>query len=499
MTNAFAPWKTLTGPPDRPATLDPRRGSSCSARSDRRTAPGLPAPRGTTARESSPAGGFPRYRRSLQYGSVGTEERVGVPYWIWRVLPTSSPTSCRSGRARATSGWGSSTTAPRTAARSGRPTAHGRVDLVGLNCATCHAGTYPRRAGGAAAGRPRHAREPDGPPGLRAIPVGLRKDPPVQRHRRSSRPSKEARTSASFDSLMYRWFVDQAHERRHPRTRQRERLVRRRPPQGPGRVDTFNPYKVCSASTSTTDETVGTADLPSLWNQRMRRGLWLHWDGNNNSVDERNKSAAIGAGATPDSLDLPRSIGSRTGFSISSRRRIPRRASTRRWRTRAGDLSAASARAATTSAQPQSARSPTSPTSAPIRERLDSFTRGTRDEMNTIGTGKPWRFSHFRKTNGYASMPLDGIWLRAPYLHNGSVPTLRALLFLDERPAGSIAPTTSTTGRTSASCRADPTPSARRDVRHARARQRQRRARVRRVARRGHEGCAARVSEDEMT
>ena len=55
--------------------------------------------------------------------------------------------------------------------------------------------------------------------------------------------------------------------------------------------------------------------------------------------------------------------------------------------------------------------------------------------MNTIGTGKPWRFSHFRKTNGYAGMPLDGIWLRAPYLHNGSVPTLRALLLLDERPA----------------------------------------------------------------
>ena len=31
-------------------------------------------------------------------------------------------------------------------------------------------------------------------------------------------------------------------------------------------------------------------------------------------------------------------------------------------------------------------------------------------------------------------MPLDGLWLRAPYLHNGSVPTLRALLFPDERP-----------------------------------------------------------------
>jgi hypothetical protein len=38
------------------------------------------------------------------------------------------------------------------------------------------------------------------------------------------------------------------------------------------------------------------------------------------------------------------------------------------------------------------------------------------------------RFSHFRKTFGYVNMPLDGLWLRAPYLHNGSVPTLRDLL-----------------------------------------------------------------------
>jgi len=32
-------------------------------------------------------------------------------------------------------------------------------------------------------------------------------------------------------------------------------------------------------------------------------------------------------------------------------------------------------------------------------------------------------------------LPLDGIWLRAPYLHNGSVPTLRDLLNTSaERP-----------------------------------------------------------------
>jgi hypothetical protein len=37
-------------------------------------------------------------------------------------------------------------------------------------------------------------------------------------------------------------------------------------------------------------------------------------------------------------------------------------------------------------------------------------------------------------TGGYMALPLDGIWARAPYLHNGSVPTLSALL-TGNRPA----------------------------------------------------------------
>ena len=35
---------------------------------------------------------------------------------------------------------------------------------------------------------------------------------------------------------------------------------------------------------------------------------------------------------------------------------------------------------------------------------------------------------------GYIAPPLDGIWASAPYLHNGSVPTLKALLNSKERP-----------------------------------------------------------------
>jgi hypothetical protein len=36
---------------------------------------------------------------------------------------------------------------------------------------------------------------------------------------------------------------------------------------------------------------------------------------------------------------------------------------------------------------------------------------------------------------GYTAQPLDGIWARAPYLHNGAVPNLRALLLPATRPA----------------------------------------------------------------
>ena len=38
-------------------------------------------------------------------------------------------------------------------------------------------------------------------------------------------------------------------------------------------------------------------------------------------------------------------------------------------------------------------------------------------------------------SNGYVAPPLDGVWATAPYLHNGSVPTIEALLNSKLRPA----------------------------------------------------------------
>ena len=86
-------------------------------------------------------------------------------------------------------------------------------------------------------------------------------------------------------------------------------LVAYQPDWGPGRVDTFNPYKVIQFHERFDDlteaEKVGAADFPSIFNQgpRGQQKMELHWDGNNASLQERNLSAALGAGVTEQSVD----------------------------------------------------------------------------------------------------------------------------------------------------------------------------------------------------
>jgi hypothetical protein len=155
--------------------------------------------------------------------------------------------------------------------------------------------------------------------------------------------------------------------------------------------------------------------------------MQLHWDGDNTSVEERNKSAALGAGVTPTTIDLERI----------------ERIEDWLWELPApaypypidGTLASTGERiyqnnCASCHAFGGSQVGKVTPIEeiGTDRHRLDSYTYEFLSNQNTLFTGFPWRFKHFRKTNGYANMPLDGIWLRAPYLHNGSVPTLRNLL-----------------------------------------------------------------------
>jgi hypothetical protein len=96
----------------------------------------------------------------FKYGSVGTEAGVGIPYRVWRVLPVvfADKLPARPGTGYERIGFLFEPNSPQ-----GRPVGtsyqDGRVPLVGLNCATCHAGRVRDAAGGAPriiAGMPAH-------------------------------------------------------------------------------------------------------------------------------------------------------------------------------------------------------------------------------------------------------------------------------------------------------------------------------------------------------
>ena len=367
----------------------------------------------------------------FKYGSIGTEETVGIPHRLWRVLPIvfEDKLPKRPGSGYQRLGF---------VQEGGRDRPVGTTnegDRVGLNCATCHVGTYRESPGSPAQivlGMPAHQMD------LQAYArflTACAQDPRFSASTLIPAITKMDPSFSWWESVTHRVFVIPFTRRAILSRSEENAWFDRRPPQGPGRVDTFNPYKRLLGLDLNADTTVGTADLPSLWNQRIREGLWLHWDGNNNSVVERNKSAAIGAGATPESLDLA-SLKRIEDWILDLRPREFPRARVRMDLVESGRKAYQSACASCHDVgAPQLGQVVEINDIGTDPERLHSFTPELAKQMNNIGIGYPWRFSHFRKTNGYSNMPLDGIWLRAPYLHNGSVPTLRALMFPEERPA----------------------------------------------------------------
>jgi hypothetical protein len=205
-----------------------------------------------------------------------------------------------------------------------------------------------------------------------------------------------------------------------------------RPQQGRGRTDTFNPTKI-TVFHLPDDGSIGTVDLPAIWNQRAREGLYLHWDGNNNEIRERNFAAAMAIGATPDSVLLDH-FSAVTSFVLT----LPPPAFPfpvdaakvqRGWPLFEANCapchSFGTQKVGTVTAQTEVATDP---------HRVNSFTPELVRSFHSINEG-PFYFNTYRKTDGYSNLPIDGTWARAPYLHNGSVPTLWDLLQpADKRP-----------------------------------------------------------------
>jgi mono/diheme cytochrome c family protein len=70
----------------------------------------------------------------------------------------------------------------------------------------------------------------------------------------------------------------------------------------------------------------------------------------------------------------------------------------------------------------------------PFYARYFTTVSGLADWYNNSWYGQSEPLSQLLPSDGYVAPPLDGIWATAPYLHNGSVPTIAALLDSSKRP-----------------------------------------------------------------
>ncbi|MEO8070767.1 MAG: cytochrome c, partial [Acidobacteriota bacterium] len=209
-------------------------------------------------------------------------------------------------------------------------------------------------------------------------------------------------------------------------------------------IDPFNPVKF-SILKQPIDETIGNSDMTSLWNLGQHAGYALQWDGLNNDLREVVVSSALGDGATRRWVDSDVAKWNATDpHAMSSLRRVQNFISTVQPPKYPFPIDAALAAegAAVYSAECASchaaggARTGTVIPLAEIgtdRHRLDMWTPASAAAYNAYGEGHDWKFSHFRTSTGYVAVRLEGAWLRAPYLHNGSVPTLTDLLTPEEQ------------------------------------------------------------------
>ncbi|MCA8949529.1 MAG: cytochrome c, partial [Planctomycetes bacterium] len=371
----------------------------------------------------------------------GGERRSGIPYSIWQALPRLFPEKFAAGSGAAATAAAADYSSFGLIYEPGADLPIGvskrrvqGIDRVFVNCAVCHVGTVrdtPESAPRIVLGMPANAlRLAEFETMLFDAAADERFSPPILMAEIEAMGHEDW-----LNRVLLRWFGIGLMRDRLLTLRQRFSFMQRQPAWGPGRVDTFNSPKALlnfPLDRIPEREWIGTCDLPSIWLQRAREGMQLHWDGNNSSLRERNLSASFGTGVFPPSLDReqlgrieqwlldlePPAWPYALDTELAARGRPIYERLCADCHGRSGrDFTGARVGKVTPIAE-----------IGTDRWRLDSYSHRLAQCQNTLYAGYDERFRHFRKTHGYANQPLDGIWLRAPYLHNGSVPTLRDLL-----------------------------------------------------------------------
>jgi mono/diheme cytochrome c family protein len=359
---------------------------------------------------------------NFKHGVIGVGASSRLPYWLWRVLPSICPDRLPD----PTRGWASFGLLYEPGEE--LPVGFGRREIgyptVEPNCALCHSASYRVAAGAPAKvlpGGPAHELD------LQAFQWFLYGCAADDRWTTDNLMNEIGKLTklGRVEALYYRYLILPSARSGLLRQRRDNAWQLLRPKQGRGRTDTFNPTKI-DVFYLGDDGSIGTTDLPQVWNQAPRERLWLHWDGNNDQIRERNYAAAMAIGATPDSV-LPANFKRDTDYLLT----LPPPAFPLPIDGEAAGRGKATYDQRCAGCHSFQGRGVGQVTLLPEigtdDHRLQSFTQALVDNFHTIDM-PPFQFGAYRKTEGYSNVPLDGVWARGPYLHHGAVPTLWDLL-----------------------------------------------------------------------
>lgn len=366
----------------------------------------------------------------FKYGSIGNDGESGIPYPIWVAMP--EVCAHHLPRPQGYAAFGLLYERGRNPAVDppvGFSRAKVGVERMSINCAVCH--TVRARLA------------PDAEPQLYVGAAANTVD--IQGYQRFlSRCAADDRFTADnlipamadkvklswLDRLTYRFVLIPFVRKRLLEQREAFAWTNSRPTWGPGRIDPFNPVKFGMLRLAD-DGTIGNSDMQAVWNlnarERIRSPAPLHWDGLNDSVREVVISSALGDGAVANEFSYP-------AMERIERflRALPAPPSPHR-----PDAAAVERGKVVFAANCGECHAPDGKRTLTVIavsevgtdiHRSQMWTETARDAYNNYREGRDWGFKSFRKNAGYVAEPLNGLWLNGPYLHNGSVPSLRDLL-----------------------------------------------------------------------
>ena len=375
----------------------------------------------------------------FKYGSIGNDGAAGIPYPLWVAMPDVCarhlPTGAK-GYAAFGFLWEKGRN-PTLDPPVGFSRAKVGVERMSINCAICHT----VRARTAANAEPQ----------LYFGGAGNTID--IQGYQRflSACANDEAFTADDLipamaakvkltwtERLLYRFILIPVVRKQLKKQGEAYAWTGQRPLWGPGRIDPFNPVKFGMLKMGD-DGTIGNSDMLAVWNlgrrEKIRTPTPYHWDGLSTSLRDVALSSALGDGAVAKEFNFPSIARIEKYLRALSPPPSPHRPDA----TAAERGKALFATHCGACHDEAGARTLTVIPPDEIGtdvQRNTMWTDAARQTYTDYRSGKyDWDFTSFRNVEGYIAEPLYGLWLNGPYLHNGSVPTLRDLLNApDERP-----------------------------------------------------------------